>query len=310
MQRMNCPPLSLSRTLPTGNMANVAVSVFCRSAEESLPCEDRAGVLQGEAKAIAWVIDGATGITDQPTIPGAETDAAWFAGKLSCSFERHLGRFGQALSLREHLAAAVDTVAAAYDGLMHDRKVDAALVPTASVVLLQASFENLAWTIEVARLGDCVCIVRDKQATRVLPSTLGVDFDREFDLIFATTAEQSPDGSDTQRGEALIRRRRTANVMDGYQIISAKRSIGLAAHEMRLRVVPPAAFLIVSDRMFRIVEKYAAYSVDELIDAAQSCGIEKIYRELRDIEADDPNCIRYPRVKPRDDASAVLGIIE
>jgi hypothetical protein len=285
-------------------MASSRLSVFCRSAVDGAPCEDRAGGLCDASRTIAWVIDGSTGISDHPTIPGAETDAAWFAEKLSASFEHHLGRGTLQRSLRHHLGTAVNSVADAYENSMLGRLPGAELVPSASVVALRASRPNSAWEVQVARLGDCVCIVRDMQGTRIFPSTLAEDFDQEFELICAT--------NDARSGlqQALIQRRLSANTKDGYRIVSAKRDTGFAASEVTFQIAHPATFLVASDGMCRIVQKYGAYTFDELLDVVARRGIEEVYRELRGFEASDPDCKRFPRVKVHDDASAVFGVIE
>jgi hypothetical protein len=43
-----------------------------------------------------------------------------------------------------------------------------------------------------------------------------------------------------------------------------------------------------------------------LMEAAQARGLASLVNELRAIEAGDPECRTYPRLKPRDDATAVL----
>ena len=40
--------------------------------------------------------------------------------------------------------------------------------------------------------------------------------------------------------------------------------------------------------------------------AALSEGLRPLYREFRQIEDSDPDCLAHPRIKPRDDATALL----
>ena len=45
----------------------------------------------------------------------------------------------------------------------------------------------------------------------------------------------------------------------------------------------------------------------QLRRAARDVGLQALYDELRATEAADAECRRYPRLKPRDDATAVLA---
>jgi hypothetical protein len=52
------------------------------------------------------------------------------------------------------------------------------------------------------------------------------------------------------------------------------------------------------------------YGDRELIATAQTMGLAILARELRHIENDDPNGVRYPRMKKSDDATALLVRVE
>lgn len=65
-------------------------------------------------------------------------------------------------------------------------------------------------------------------------------------------------------------------------------------------------YLLMTDGFYHLVDVYGAYTVDALLDAAICGGLAKLRDQLRCIEGDDPNGIRFPRIKPSDDATAVL----
>ena len=52
------------------------------------------------------------------------------------------------------------------------------------------------------------------------------------------------------------------------------------------------------------VDVYRAHTPETLL-AGSLGGMERLCAELRAIEAADPQCRRYPRIKPADDAAAI-----
>jgi serine/threonine protein phosphatase PrpC len=68
-------------------------------------------------------------------------------------------------------------------------------------------------------------------------------------------------------------------------------------------------FLLMSDGFYRLVDTYRRYTYATLIEEAQR-GLPQLLRDLREIEDADPECRKYPRLKPRDDATAVLVRVE
>jgi hypothetical protein len=71
----------------------------------------------------------------------------------------------------------------------------------------------------------------------------------------------------------------------------------------------PSSALMTSDGFFRLVDHYHALSEPELLaHAAGQNEIDALYEKLRAIEANDPDCRRFPRFKPADDASAIALI--
>lgn len=64
--------------------------------------------------------------------------------------------------------------------------------------------------------------------------------------------------------------------------------------------------LLASDGFYRLVDTYGRYSAEALLQAALADGLAPLYAALRRIEDADPQCLQYPRLKARDDATAFL----
>ncbi len=71
-------------------------------------------------------------------------------------------------------------------------------------------------------------------------------------------------------------------------------------------LVEPSSALMASDGFFRLVDHYHATTEQELMVQASGNGqIAELYERLRAIERSDPDCRKFPRFKPADDASAI-----
>jgi hypothetical protein len=64
--------------------------------------------------------------------------------------------------------------------------------------------------------------------------------------------------------------------------------------------------LLVSDGFLVLASDYERYTVESLFQAAQSRGLAALGDEVRAIEENDPDGVRYPRFKKSDDATALL----
>jgi hypothetical protein len=93
------------------------------------------------------------------------------------------------------------------------------------------------------------------------------------------------------------------NRPDGYSILECSRD-ALAMPEVTA-LGWPEEVLLCTDGYYRAVDHYGLYDSARLLDASKR-GVASVLAELRDVEAQDPDCLRYPRFKPADDATAVM----
>ena len=69
----------------------------------------------------------------------------------------------------------------------------------------------------------------------------------------------------------------------------------------------PEDILLCTDGYYRAVDHYGLFDDQALLDAS-SASAEKVLAALRAAEAADPECRRFPRFKPADDATALMLI--
>jgi hypothetical protein len=110
--------------------------------------------------------------------------------------------------------------------------------------------------------------------------------------------------------DALRANRNLANVVGGYWVLGIEPE---AAYHMETGAIPlerPATALLMSDGFYRAVDTFRVIAEDRIVASAMEKGLATILAAVRRLEAGDAECIRYPRFKPRDDATALLFEME
>ena len=251
----------------------------------------------------AWVLDGATGLSLQRLFPGP-SDPAWFAAAADALLARLTGERDDSATLLRSLVTA-----------LHDACAAAALVPLAdtdielpSASLAAAQF--VGGEIKLIMLGDCKLLLRqaDGQVEAFDQSSVA-PFDAK--VVEALRAIQA--GGETALSRItpmltpLIRgNRRWKNRPGGYGVLTADPACLAFAETARRPAADVTHLLLATDGFYRLVDTYGMLTAGELMQAALERGLAPLHAELRRLEDDDPECLAFPRLKARDDASAVL----
>ncbi|HEX6840832.1 MAG TPA: PP2C family serine/threonine-protein phosphatase [Stellaceae bacterium] len=260
--------------------------------------EDRWGARDDMA---VWVVDGATGVADERVLPGP-SDALWFVEQIDGGLR---GRATSGNTPGDVLRPIIRQTREAF--------AKAALRPDAAAVDLPggalAMLRLIEGTAELSSLGDCRIVHRDDRGA---VSCFGTSKVTALDDLLVEEVVRlqglglSPEVIWSRVLPMTRRHRALANQPDGYWRLDLDER-ALAHIEIERR---PArlgdAFLLLSDGFYRLVDVYRRYSYETLFDAAQQKGLAPLAAELRAIEAADPECRRFPRLKPRDDATAVM----
>lgn len=253
------------------------------------PNEDRCGA-KGR---FAWVIDGATGLGDDELIDGP-SDAAWLAGQMDAAFREFADTAAGPAAL---LATAALICAEKFVAQRRRAPAERYELPTAAVLLAEFGAEGIA----LAELGDCAVYV---EADGALTRFGGTERGRALEQQNAQNMMVAGGGRSPQVVSFLRKVRNMANMPGGYPIFAPE--VG-AADGARLHHLPVLAgdALLISDGYEAAIEDYALYDGKGLLAAART-DVRTPLDALREVEAADPDCRRFPRFKPSDDASALL----
>jgi hypothetical protein len=264
--------------------------------------EDAYGVYPDhEAPCAVWVLDGVTGLNDRALLPGP-TDAAWFVAQvqeilpslLSKEVDRPIPALVRALAARQT------------EAWLDEQGPEGFETPAASFAMVRLIDDE----IEITRLGDCSVLVERQHG--FIDVLRNAALERLELKIKQTLVELRLAGLEDLaeiQGRllpALRAQRLRRNHPGGYGVLAPEPE---CLDMLRIERVPAAAvrrILLVSDGFYRLVDVYGALRDAELIQRAEEQGADGLLRELRTIEATDPNGARYPRLKPVDDATAVL----
>ena len=252
----------------------------------------------GATPSAAWAIDGTKGPFDHTLTPGP-TDAAWYAQTPS------------AVLLESYADAVIDPMAAlirAAEKLSAAYARNAAGAPAhgqpSACLALVAS--GAARTLHLFNIGDCRIAVEQAGAVTLFGSS-GIE-PLERDAIAELVRLREAGGDPWPQLRATLRRNFeiAMNQPGGYWVVHPSLQWLHAVQQAALPAHQVDHVLLASDGFFRLVSLFGAYDAGGLVAAARRNGLAALYAELRAREADDPACRLHPRLKPMDDASAIL----
>lgn len=243
----------------------------------------------------AWIIDGATGLGDESLLD-APSDAAWLTAVMNEVFAAEADAASGPMALLEHAAVVAETRFAAERRRAPAERYE---VPTAAV--LMAEFRP--GEVVIAEIGDCA--VYFQAGAGAVARFGGTEEGRALEQANARKLMASGGGRTADVLAFLRAVRNKANTPEGYQIFGPERgsAAGVRLHTHRWHGDGEA--LLLTDGFEAAVEDYALYDPPGLMRAARD-GLKGPLEALRAIEKADPECKRYPRFKPSDDATALL----
>ena len=272
--------------------------------------EDGYGLWPAEAPRAAWVLDGVTGINDRPLLPGP-TDAAWFVAQVQESLPSLLSQAADMpiQQLVGALAAELERRQAA--SWVDARAADGLETPAASFVLVRLLDDE----VEITRLGDCLVLLESIDgivSTIEHPVLEQIEAETRRAVLDLRAAGITDPQQVFQRLMPKLRaQRRRRNRADGYGVLAGEQSCIAMMHVDRIPVRALRRVLLASDGYYRLVDHYNAMNDAELVRQTLAHGADALLKQLRAIEDDDPLAVTYPRLKIRDDATALLvGISE
>lgn len=249
---------------------------------------------------LAWIIDGATGVSERRFTPDV-SDARWYAETLNRTLaelaQRPSCRLGPLLATAIHQTSAAFNVFGGELQETHDP-------PSASVAIVRVHDDM----IEYAILGDCAVLVRSGRGVVSLNDRRIEPFERvivERAHSLAVSGIRDMHAAREALLPALRELRDHMNRPGGYYVASLDPAVAENAVTGVIQGVRPP-LVLVTDGFMRLYEVFGAYTATSFYERATTAGLDALYRELRRMEDDDADLTRHARVKQKDDASSLV----
>ena len=242
----------------------------------------------------AWVLDGATDVSDLRPFPRAESGAAWIAEALSARLMRAPAAGERAADYFEAVLSDVRDMAARESGIaLSSLPLEAS--PIAAGIWMRLAAPGRA---EFCWLGDCMAIVSHApgEATLIGTPEKAEDETRAARTLLAMSVED--------RLEALRAARREQNT-PGRAIFGLDPGAAQHLERREITLAEGADILLMSDGFFRLVSPYAEMTPAELMDTVREHGLIGALQRLRALEGAATDNAARGRIKTRDDACAV-----
>jgi len=253
----------------------------------------------GWANDAAWVIDGATGVSENK-LP-YPSDAYWFVRTFSRFLDQGLLTTPQATTF-DILNAAISQTRSQYG---NNNEIETA--PSAAFIMVRLLEEN----IEVCSLGDCKALFLSDlgKLEYFYDASLEPFENKTLDALKKFRSEQPEvlQQEIIQQLKPVIREnRRFMNQPNGYSILSLNE---IDANALKVRYIPYRQNLkiaMMTDGFLRYTETLGQGSYLDLYNRAMNTPLDLILKEIRQLEQSDPECKKFVRVKRSDDATAIV----
>lgn len=245
------------------------------------------------------VFDGSTGLGD-PLLPGP-SDAHWIAHFGARRLAAHMR---EGAPLREALRRAAADAEHSYQGLRRRAPEARYEWPFAALMAVCPA----AGMLDAMWLGDCAALLRAPDGSvRMIGDTLAARAS-ERARAAAVSGGDAPAGPGIRARflPALRVARNQVNTAKGGWLFGPDPACASHAASACATAAPGTLVLLATDGFLALVSDYGRYTPATLMEAASAKGLAALGRELRAIEAGDPQGTTYPRFKASDDATAVL----
>ena len=249
----------------------------------------------------AWLLDGASGLSDRQLL-GTDSDARWLVNKalgVISKFEDETF-LAQPRLLAEELNK---------DYLLEvsDDNVEQFERPSASLIAAEIQGTQLLY----GQLGDCSAIFRASPNSTVLSTPVG-PLAHLDSVVLEKLKGLRVDGNlplHIARNnilEDLRANRSKVNLPAGYSALTVGPNNQFVFEPKSISVREGSVCLLMSDGFSRLIDTFYAYTKESLLESAVKSGLAQLLAELRDLENQDPEALKYTRFKRHDDASALL----
>lgn len=269
----------------------------------SVPNED----IAGHSTCGAWALDGATGLAEERLLPGA-SDAHWLVAQYDALLRDRADRIE--LAPHQLFTDCIDTVTRKFEAERSHVPETRFELPSAGIAFVRVAHQRL----EYARLGDCRAIFALADGTIVstrhsaLQALDGrviakMEKLRQSDAALTYADVRAAVQNDLRANRNLL------NAPGGYWALGTESEAARHMEAGAFPLYPDTRIrgLLVTDGFYRLVDTFGVFDDDaKLLAETFAQGLGPLLHKLRTLEDADPECIAYPRLKAKDDATALL----
>ena len=159
-------------------------------------------------------------------------------------------------------------------------------------------------------LGDCTLLIKDidNNVTKIKDISLEKFDNRAISEMLKIRDENNISWVEARKiiNPTLIENRLLKNTQDGYWILEFNEEAVNHCIEGKFLDKEVKNLALMSDGFAAIVDTYKYFNEAELIERLIDLGAENTYELIREIEEEDKDILKYPRLKKGDDSSIVF----
>lgn len=260
--------------------------------------EDVGSVVDGAA----WVLDGATGITDT-THTDSPSDGHWYVQQFDDYLREHVTDSGR--SLTEVVADGIESVGSRFDTVTTVDDIDVAAEPSATAAIVRWTDRALEYYV----LCDSTFLQLEDTSVQTVETDARIERFEERAREAVRGLKSSGAGLEEAREEVmptLLENRRQKNSQGTYWVLSLNSEAAARGITGETRLTAATTVYLFTDGFGRLVDTYDVHpDWDTGIQSVERDGLETTVETIREIEREDAEGDDHLRLKQSDDATAV-----
>lgn len=246
------------------------------------------------------VLDGATGLGVR-AIRSYPSDAVWFVRAFSNRLIEHWQEEPEFIAA---VSKSIEDCVSEYATLTAGAVRPAYELPSAGMVAIAVESGGAC----IYRLGDCTAYRKDRgSAYQIFERSRLADLDDRSTKALLTELRR---GKNYRQARATIlpmlrAHRALMNKPSGYGSLSLTPNCIHYLERRQVSCNQETKVILASDG-FSVIEKYFRYEASDVFERCEFLGINAVIEQIRVLETEDQEMKSFPRLKPHDDATAVL----
>lgn len=250
----------------------------------------------------AWVLDGAGAIVNKRYFPGP-SDPLWLVNQIDKSLQTFVNlNISLDSVFKRSLQQAYKEALTINQAIQFAAKEEQPCSAAAALSIKQEKMDYFVLcdcTIGVKRLDEQTVFIKDIRHNELDEKCLAA--------VINTRGEQKISHTEAFKLAgipALQKKRDFMNIPGGYGVLTLDGAGIDYAVQGSIPISTPISILLCTDGFSPIFDLYKICTIDDILYG--NISLQESIKLLRETEKKDPECLKYPRYKMSDDATAVL----